>query len=191
MSVIPSEISRFKFTVGWLCADRIAADTFVVKGFRQRTMTAPSPRCQRTIVFKDWRYIDFLPRVGWRFADGDGYRSKEPINVSVVPFPIFFAQRFPVWKRRTPLLYMFRWCGSPVSWVRLFGASALALFAPNRVNKRRETSSIAYWRISRSWMSFLTFLNNWISPKKPIWATSAYNLGKYGNSPVGCRPKEG
>jgi hypothetical protein len=29
------------------------------------------------------------------------YRSKEPINVSNVPFHIFFARRFPVWKRRT------------------------------------------------------------------------------------------
>jgi hypothetical protein len=74
---------------------------------------------------------DGPPGAGWRFADGDGYRSKEPINVSNVPFPILSAQWFPVWKRRTPLLYMFRVFGSPVSWVRSFGASALEIFAPN------------------------------------------------------------
>jgi hypothetical protein len=101
----------------------------VLKRSRHRAMTAPSPR--RTTVFKDRRNIDCLPRVGWRFADGDGYRSKEPKNVSNIPFPILFAQRFPVRKRRTPLLYMFRLCGSPVNWVRLFGTSVLALFAPN------------------------------------------------------------
>jgi hypothetical protein len=33
-------------------------------------------------------------------------------------FIIFFARPFPVRKRRTPLLYIFRLCGSPVSWVR-------------------------------------------------------------------------
>jgi hypothetical protein len=44
MSVIPSDIRQFKFTVSWLCDDLTAAGTFVVvKGFRQRTMTAPSP----------------------------------------------------------------------------------------------------------------------------------------------------
>jgi hypothetical protein len=61
--------------------------TFVLKRPRHRAMTALSPRCQRTKAFKDWRFINCLPRVGWRFADGDGYRSKEPINVSNVPFP--------------------------------------------------------------------------------------------------------
>jgi hypothetical protein len=118
ISVITSEIRRCKFTVSWLCDDHIAAGTFVVKGPRHRAMTATSPRCRRTAVLKDWHNIDCLPLIGWRFADGDGYRSKEPINVPNVPFPIFSAQRFPVWKRRTPLLYMFRLFGSPVSWVR-------------------------------------------------------------------------
>jgi hypothetical protein len=53
ISVIPSEIRRFKFTVSWLCDDLIAAGTFVVKGPRHRAMTAPSPCCRRTTVFKD------------------------------------------------------------------------------------------------------------------------------------------
>jgi hypothetical protein len=104
---------------------------FVLKRSRHRAMTAPSPRCRKTTVFKYWRTIHCIPQVGRRFGDGDGYRSKGPINVSNVPFPIFFAQRFPVWKWRIHLLYMFRLCGSPVSWVRWFGASVLALFAPN------------------------------------------------------------
>jgi hypothetical protein len=61
---------------------------------------------------------------------------------------------------------------------------------PMDFNKRRETPSNAYWRISRSWI-FLPhiFLNNRTSPEQPVWATSAYNRGKYGNSPVGFRPK--
>jgi hypothetical protein len=63
---------------------------------------------------------------------------------------------------------------------------------PMDFNKRREASSIAYWRISRSWIALpLISFNNRTSPEKPVWATSAYNPGKYGNSPVGCRPKEG
>jgi hypothetical protein len=55
-----------------------------LKVFRHRAMTAPSPRCRRTTVLKDRRYIDCLARVGRRFADGNGYRSKEPINVSKI-----------------------------------------------------------------------------------------------------------
>jgi hypothetical protein len=39
-------------------------------------------------------------------------------------------------------------------------------------------------------LSFHTyFLKNRISLEKPAWATSAYNPGKYWNSPVGCRQK--
>jgi hypothetical protein len=53
ISVMPSEIRRFKFTVSWPYDDHIVADTFVVKGSRQRATTAPSPRCRRTTVFKD------------------------------------------------------------------------------------------------------------------------------------------
>jgi hypothetical protein len=74
-----------KFTVSWLCDDYIAAGTFVVKGFWQRALTALSPRCRRTKVFTDWRNKHFPPRVGWRFADGESYQSKEPMNVPNVP----------------------------------------------------------------------------------------------------------
>jgi hypothetical protein len=78
-----------------------------------------SRRITRLVIF-GIEFASFLPVIGFdfRFADGDGYRSKEPINVSNVPFPILSARRFPMWKRHTPLLYMFRLCGSPVSWVR-------------------------------------------------------------------------
>jgi hypothetical protein len=116
--VMPSETRRFKFTASWLCDDHTAAEQIVLRRSQHRAITAPSPRCRRTTVFKDLRYIYCLTRTGWRFADGGGYQPKEPINVSGVRFPIFFARRFPVWKRRTPLLYMFRLCGSPVSWDR-------------------------------------------------------------------------
>jgi hypothetical protein len=86
------------------------------------------------------------------------------------------------------------------------GHRCLHTSRPMDFNKRRETSSIASWRISRSWIVLPhIFLNNWTSSGKPVWATSsssnqpretriatsAYNPGKYGNSPVGCRPKEG
>jgi hypothetical protein len=54
------------------------------------------------------------------FSEGTSYFSS-----------ILSTQRFPGWKRRTPLLYMFRLFVSPVSWVRLFWASAPELFAPN------------------------------------------------------------
>jgi hypothetical protein len=115
ISTIPSEISRFKFTVSWLCDDRTAADNLRRKGPRHRAMTATSPCCRRITVFKLWRNINCRPLIGSRFVDGDGYRFKESINVSNDPFPIFSAPRFPVWKRRAPLLYIFRLCGSPVS----------------------------------------------------------------------------
>jgi hypothetical protein len=81
-SVLPSRMRRFEFKVSCLCDDNISAGTFVMKGSRQRAMTAPSPCFQRTAVFKDLHNFDCLPRVGWRFTAGDGYRSKEPINVS-------------------------------------------------------------------------------------------------------------
>jgi hypothetical protein len=43
-------------------------------------------------------------------------------------------------------------------------------------NKRRETFSIAYWRICRSWIVLPhIFLNNRTSPEKPVWATWAHN----------------
>jgi hypothetical protein len=61
-----------------------------VKVSRQRH-DRPSSCCWRTTASKDWRHIDCLPLIGWRFTDGDGHRSKEPINVSNVPFPIFSA----------------------------------------------------------------------------------------------------
>jgi hypothetical protein len=64
ISVIPSEIRRIKFTVSWLCDDHTAAGIFVVKGSRHRAMTATSPCCRRTTVFKGWRNTDCLPRGG-------------------------------------------------------------------------------------------------------------------------------
>jgi hypothetical protein len=117
ISVIPSEyVGLNSRWVGFVTTTlQLTPSSLVLDNALWQTL---SPCCRRTTVFRDWRNVDCLPRVDWRFADGDGYRSKEPINVSNVPFPIFSAQRFPVWKRRTPLLYMFRLCGSPVSWVR-------------------------------------------------------------------------
>jgi hypothetical protein len=55
--------------------------------------------------------------------------------VSNVPFPILSARRFPMWKRRTSLLYNFRLFDSRVSSDFLFGASALALFALNELQQ--------------------------------------------------------
>jgi hypothetical protein len=83
--IIPFEIRRLKFKVSWLYEDHIAAGTFVMKGSRQRALTAPSLRCRRTIVFKDWNDADRLPQVGWRFADGNGYRSSEPMDMPSAP----------------------------------------------------------------------------------------------------------
>jgi hypothetical protein len=48
ISVVRSYQGNFKFKVSWLCDGHIAAGTFVVKGFRQRATTAPSPRCRGT-----------------------------------------------------------------------------------------------------------------------------------------------
>jgi hypothetical protein len=115
VSVIPSEIRRFKFKVSWLCDDDIAAENLRHKSFSTSRYDSHLFVLSKDFTFKNWSYIDCLPRVGWWFVDGDGYRSKKPINVSNVPFPIFSARRFPVWKWRTPRLYMFRLCGSPVS----------------------------------------------------------------------------
>jgi hypothetical protein len=51
--------------------------------------------------FLNRRFLDGITEVKKRCADRDGYLSKEPINMSNVPFPIPFAQLFPVWKQRT------------------------------------------------------------------------------------------
>jgi hypothetical protein len=51
---------------------------------------------------------------------------------------------------------------------------------PTDFNKRRETPSIAYWRISRSWVVLpYVYLNDRTSPEKPVPATWAHNPGKY------------
>jgi hypothetical protein len=127
ISLMLSERRRFIFTVSWLCDDHISAETFVVKGFSimryysplsARAMTAPSPRCRRTAVFKNWHDLYCLPRVGWRFADEDGYRSKEPINVSNVPSSLFLRAAVSCVETAHPTSLMLRLCGSPVSWVR-------------------------------------------------------------------------
>jgi hypothetical protein len=87
---------------------------------------------------------------------------------------------------------MIRLFGSLISWSAYLGYRRLHFSRPMDFNKRRKMSSVAYLRISRSWIVLPhIFLNNRTSPEKPVWATSAYNPGKYGNSPVGCRPKEG
>jgi hypothetical protein len=85
----------------------------------------------RSLKTRFYSSIHALSKLGWRFVDGDGYRSKEPINVSYLSFPILSAQRFPVWKRRTPFLYICRLFGSPVRLDRWCGASLLTIFAPN------------------------------------------------------------
>jgi hypothetical protein len=41
ISVIPSELRRFNFTVSWLCDDHIAAGTFVVKDFSTSRYDSP------------------------------------------------------------------------------------------------------------------------------------------------------
>jgi hypothetical protein len=105
--VVPSKVCRFKFSLSWLCDDHIAADTFVMKGSRQHAMTAPSPRCRRTTDFKDWRYINCFPRAGWRFADGDGYRSEEPINLSKYPILAFSQRSGFLCEIGTPLFFEF------------------------------------------------------------------------------------
>jgi hypothetical protein len=110
-----------------LCDDHISAGNFVVERSRKR-YERPSPRPRRTRVFKDLHHIDCLARVGWRFADGDGYRSKEPIKVSNIPFPILSARRFPVWKRRSPLLNLFRLFASPCKLgLQIWGIGACTL----------------------------------------------------------------
>jgi hypothetical protein len=65
----------------------------------------------------------------WRMGTAIGPRSRFTSQMSQPPIPS--AQRFCVWKRHAALLYMSRLCCSPVSWVRWFGASVLALFASN------------------------------------------------------------
>jgi hypothetical protein len=137
-----------------------------VKGFRQRydsPLSALSEDCSSHI---SKIYFASHPRVGWRYADGDGYRSREPINTLSVPFPILSAQQLPLLKRHTPHLYMYRLCGSSVSWVRLLGHRFLNSSRPMNFNKRREACSKAYWHISRSWVVFPPiFLNPRISPE--------------------------
>jgi hypothetical protein len=176
--------------VGYLTTT-LQLTTIVVKGSRHRAMTTPSPRCRKTKVFTDWHYSYCLPRIGWRFADGDGCRSKEPINVSNVPFPIFSA-RF-LCGNGAPLFFT---CIDNAVLLLVgsanLGYRRLLSSRPMDFNKRREKPLIAHWRISRSWIALPhIFLNNRTSLEKPVWATSAYNPGKYGNNPISCRPKQG
>jgi hypothetical protein len=104
---------------------------------------------------------------------GDGYRSKEAIKVLSVPLPILTARRFPVWKRRTHFFtcvnyVVLLWVGSANLGHRRLNSSR-----PMHFNKRRAAPSIAHSRISRSCIVLPhIFLNNRISPEKPVWATS-------------------
>jgi hypothetical protein len=90
-----------------------------------------------------------------------------------------------------PLLHIIRLHDPPVSRVRLCWASVLALFVPDGLQQAPwdifDRSPANMPELDRPSSHFLTTR---ISPEKPVWATSAYNPGKYGKSPIGCRPKE-
>jgi hypothetical protein len=84
-----------------------------------RTLWQPPFHAVEGLQFlKEWSDIKCLPRDGWRFADGDGYRSKEPINAPNILLFHYHHTAVSLGKRRIPLLNMFQLRGSPVSWIR-------------------------------------------------------------------------
>jgi hypothetical protein len=53
MSVLPSEIRRFKFTVSWLCDDHIAADNLGHEGFSTSRYDSHLSVLSKDCAFKD------------------------------------------------------------------------------------------------------------------------------------------
>jgi hypothetical protein len=159
---------------------------------RQRAMTALSSRCRRTTVLKDWRYIDGFIRVGWRFADGNSYRSKESIHVPSVPSSHSLSTQhfFFVETAHPSSLHV------PITWLSCKLASLLV--GIGSFSLRAKWTSTSAVRRLRSLLEnsagvgscFLTLLSSLISPDKPVWATLAYRQEKYWTSPIGCRSKE-
>jgi hypothetical protein len=103
ISVIPSEIRWFKFTVSWLCDDHTAADTFVVKSSRQRTRQPPLRAVEGLLFPKiDMIFIAFRELIGdSRMWTAIGPRSVvenfSRTTCQIFDSPIPSAQRFPVW----------------------------------------------------------------------------------------------
>jgi hypothetical protein len=81
-SVMPSEIRRFKLMARWLCDNSIVSGTFVVNGPQKRATTALLRFVQGPQISKVVKIL--TSPVRW-----NGHRSKEPINVSNIPFPLF------------------------------------------------------------------------------------------------------
>jgi hypothetical protein len=83
ISVMPSELRRFEFALIWLCDDNTVADNLRRKIFSTSRYDSPLSGLSTDYSFQR----DCLPLIGRQFADGDGYRSKEPIIVSKLHFP--------------------------------------------------------------------------------------------------------
>jgi hypothetical protein len=129
----------------------------------------------RTTVFKDWLYIYCLAQVGWRFADGVGYRCNEPINVSNFPFPISPRGGFLRGNGASLFFTCFDYVVLLLVGSANLGHRCLHCSRPMEFNKRREAVDRLLANKPELDRPSSRLLNNRISPEKPVWETSAYN----------------
>jgi hypothetical protein len=136
-----------------------------------------SPRCRGITVFTFWRNAYCLTRVSWRFADRDGYWSKEPVNVSIAPssHTLRAAISYLETARPSSLHGSIMWLSCKFGPL-IRGIGSCTLRAQWTSTRSARTHSNACWQISRSWIALPLsfFLNNRTSPGKPVRATSAY-----------------
>jgi hypothetical protein len=104
MFLMPSEIQRFEFAVSWLCDHHISHQHLRREDPQLRAIIDPLSALSMDYIFTYCHFVDYFPQFCWLFADGDGYRSKEPVNVLSVSDSHSFRAAISVWKRRTPHL---------------------------------------------------------------------------------------
>jgi hypothetical protein len=125
LSVMPSEIRQFKFTVSWLCDDNTAADILRSKKFSTSRYDS-----HLSALSKDYSFskVGIMLTASRELVDDSrmgtviGPRSRSSCQMF---FSHFLRAAVSCVETAHPsslhvsiMWYMFRLCGSPVSWVR-------------------------------------------------------------------------
>jgi hypothetical protein len=132
LTIVPSEIRRFKFKVSWLCDDNTTADTFVVECPRQRTMAAHIGVVEGLQFLR----IEIIP-ITFRDLVGDSRMGTAIVSTNRYECQMFlsshsFCAAISCVENAHPIHYIFRLFNYPSSCVRNFGATAHAIFAPSK-----------------------------------------------------------
>jgi hypothetical protein len=105
ISVMPSEIRRFKFTMSRLCDDHTEADSLRRKAFSTTRFDSSFSALSKDKSFDRLAKCRLPPASSLAIRGCGRLSVQRAENAQNVPFPIFSARRFLVWKRRTPLLF--------------------------------------------------------------------------------------